>query len=134
MITALLRLIHALAAGAVGGTAVALAFWGLSGWEAAWEHGFTLSVNFTRDYLAARVVAGAILGPALLLPFWQNSYMAKGLVISFLPTAWILFHQFPSRGYGVMGFELGGAAAMFVLVVNALGGLTAGLALRLLSR
>jgi len=120
-------------AGTVGGFANSVVLWlsGMLGITAAL--GVKLAPAFTAAWLYPRLVWGGLWGFLFLLPFLVDRLYLKGLLLSLAPSAVQLFFIFPEVvDKGILGLSLGTLTPAFVLLFNAIWGLTtAGLLVRL---
>ena len=124
------RFLNCFAAGAGGGLATNLAIYlfGLAGITQAM--GVDIVGPFDRPQLYADMVWGGIWGFVFLIPILRIFAPLRGILLSLLPSALQLFVVFPYKeGLSMMGSELGQLTWAFVLIVNAIWGLTAGLLL-----
>lgn len=122
------RILQYMAAGALGGLAVTFAIYlfGLSGISQAM--GVDIGGPIKIPALYAKMIWGGIWGLVFLLPFPNIATVLRGLVFSLLPSLVQLFVVFPYKeGLSMMGTELGALTWLFVLMVNAVWGLTAGI-------
>ena len=114
------------AAGAVGGLANGLCVWFLGSAGVTAALGVSISPALTPAMLYHRVVWGGIWGLAFLLPLAVSSALLRGALYSLGPTFVQLFIVFPERAHkGMMGLELGTLTPLFVLLFNAVWGITA---------
>ena len=114
------------AAGAVGGLANGLCAWFLGSAGVTAALGVGISPSLTPEMLYHRIVWGGIWGLAFLLPLAVKSTIMRGLLYSLGPTFAQLFIVFPEKAHqGMMGLQLGAFTPLFVVILNALWGLTA---------
>ncbi len=119
-------------AGAAGGLVNGLCAWLLGDLGVTATFGVTLAPHLTPAMLYHRVVWGGLWGAIFLLPIAVRSPVARGLLYSLGPTFVQLFIVFPEKaGKGMMGLELGAMTPAFVVLYNAVWGLTAVLWLKL---
>jgi hypothetical protein len=116
----------AFSAGALGGLVNGLALW-LTGWLGIPRLlGVALAPALTPAFLYNRLVWGGLFGILLVLAARPFYWVGRGLFVSLAPTLVQLFIVFPhhlGKGYG--GLDLGTLTPAFVLVFNAIWGLTA---------
>lgn len=114
------------AAGCLGGLANSLALWVLGSAGITAALGVKLAPALTVPWLYPRVVWGGIWGILFVLPFLRQSYFLQGIVYSLGPSIVQMFVVFPFKAdKGMMGLALGGMTPVFVLLFNAVWGLTA---------
>ncbi len=113
------------AAGCLGGMANSLAVWlsGKYGITAAF--GVHIAPELTPSWFYPRIVWGGIWGLLFLLPVFKNRIFRCGLLMSVPPTLFQLFVVFPNKGQGMMGLSLGMLTPLFVVIYNAIWGITA---------
>jgi hypothetical protein len=119
------------AAGCLGGLVNSLAVWifGVIGITSAL--GVKIAPALSASWLYPRLVWGGIWGLLFLLPLVQKRFLYKGLILSLGPTIVQLFIVFPLKANkGVMGLDLGLLTPLFVIVFNAIWGLSAAIWLR----
>lgn len=127
----LTRLSQVFSAGCLGGLVNSLAVWifGVIGITAAF--GVKIAPPLTRPWLYQRIVWGGIWGLLFLLPLLSKRRVLQGLLFSLGPTLVQLFVVFPVQaGKAMMGLDLGPLTPVFVLIFNAVWGVTAALWLR----
>jgi hypothetical protein len=115
-------------AGCLGGLTNSLAVWifGVIGITTAL--GVEIEPDLTAEWLYPRIVWGGIWGVLFLLPVMRDSCVLRGLIYSIGPSLVMLFVVFPYKaGEGVMGMDLGTLTPVFVLIFNAVWGVTAAL-------
>lgn len=123
------------AAGCFGGLLNSLAVWicGELGITAAL--GVKIAPKLSAPWLYPRLVWGGIWGVLFLLPLMKRQFIARGLLFSLGPTLVQLFVVFPMKANkGIMGLDLGMLTPAFVIVFNAIWGLSAALWLRWLNK
>ncbi len=119
------------AAGALGGLTNSVTLWlcGAAGITAAL--GVKMAPLWTPPWLYPRIVWGGIWGVLFLLPILKTTAFKRGLVFGLGPVIGQLFVVFPLKGKGVIGLQLGTFTLLFVMLANAVWGLTASYWLRL---
>ncbi len=119
------------AAGCLGGLINSLAVWifGEVGVTAAF--GVKIAPKISPAWLYPRIVWGGIWGALFLLPLWRHRLLIRGLIYSLGPTIVQLFIVFPVKANkGTMGLDLGTLTPIFVIIFNAIWGVTAAIWLR----
>ena len=114
------------AAGCLGGLINSLTVW------VAGKHGITamldvrIAPHLTAQWLYPRIVWGGIWGVLFLIPLFRGKTIRRGLFMSLGPTAVQLFVIFPHlANKGIMGLALGTLTPLFVIIFNAIWGITA---------
>lgn len=116
----------AFAAGCLGGLANSLAVWGFGALGVTAAFGVAIAPDLAPQWLYPRLVWGGLWGLLLLLPVPGGSWARRGLVFSLAPSAVQLLVVFPAKtAAGVLGLGLGALTPVFVLLFNAVWGLTA---------
>ena len=87
-------------------------------------------VGKVRRLLSA--ISSGLWGLLFLLPFWRESLIKKGIVLSIAPLAIMLFIVFPKMGAGLLGLELGYTAPLFAVFFTMVWGVTAASFLKML--
>ena len=119
------------AAGCLGGLINSLAVWIFGELDITSAFGVKIAPNLSAAWLYPRIVWGGIWGALFLLPLWQRRVLIKGLIYSLGPTLVQLFIVFPVKANkGVMGLDLGTLTPIFVIIFNAIWGVTAAIWLR----
>jgi len=116
-------------AGAIGGLAYALVAWLCDQWQLFELLSVKMTVShLSWPYLAGRIVKGSLWALLLVLagPFFRARGALLGLVISLLPSAYVLLIYYPSHHLGVLGVAKGPLTFLFVLLFNAAWGFIAG--------
>ncbi|MCD4812244.1 hypothetical protein K8S19_00905 [bacterium] len=116
-------------AGALGGLAYALTAWLCDQWQLFELLSVKMSVlNLTWPYLAERILKGSLWALLLVLvgPFFKARGALLGLILSLLPSAYVLFIYYPAHHLGIFGFSKGMLTFLFVLLFNAAWGFIAG--------
>jgi hypothetical protein len=116
-------------AGAIGGLAYALIAWLCDQWQLFEMLSVQMNVShLSWPYLAERILKGSLW--ALLLVFVGPMFKARGallgLILSLLPSAYVLFVYYPSQHLGFLGLSKGALTFFFVLLFNASWGFIAG--------
>ncbi len=119
------------AAGCLGGLINSLAVWIFGELGITSALGVKIAPNLSAAWLYPRIVWGGIWGALFLLPLWQRRVLIKGLIYSMGPTLVQLFIVFPMKANkGAMGLDLGTLTPVFVIIFNAIWGVTAAVWLR----
>ncbi len=107
----------AYAAGSVGALANSLAVWAFGAAGINAMLGVAIAPHLSPHWLYPRLVWGGLWGLTFLWPGWRSRWLAKGSLISLLPTAAQLFIVFPILAHkGVAGLELGLLTPLCVLL------------------
>ena len=118
-------------AGALGGLINSVALWVFGSLGLTASLGVRLAPSFTVPWLYPRIVWGGIWGAAFLVPVSKGFPLRRGFLLSLAPTAFQLFYVFPRMAHkGMFGFDLGTMTPAFVIVFNAVWGITAAYWLR----
>lgn len=116
----------AFTAGCLGGLTNSIAVWVFGAVGITTALGVAIAPSITPAWLYPRLVWGGIWGALFLLPFLKGSCVRRGLVYSLGPSLVMLFVVFPVKlGKGMMGLDVGTLTPVFVLIFNAVWGLTA---------
>lgn len=120
------RIALAYLAGTIGGLANSLMNWAGFASGLAQLLGNPLVPGFTAAWLYPRLVWGGLWGLLFLTPFMTARPVVRGLVLSALPSAAMLFFFLPRQGQGILGLEMGYGTPFFVIACNLAWGLFAG--------
>ncbi|EPR35664.1 hypothetical protein dsat_2005 [Alkalidesulfovibrio alkalitolerans DSM 16529] len=120
------RIALAYLAGTIGGLANSLMNWAGFASGLAQLLGNPLVPAFTAAWLYPRLVWGGLWGLLFLTPFMTERPVVRGLVLSALPSAAMLFLFLPMQGQGILGLEMGYGTPLFVIACNLAWGLFAG--------
>ena len=118
------------ACGSLGGFANSLAVWLFGKYGITKMLGVSLAPGLSPEWLYPRIVWGGIWGLAFILPFMKSRLINKGLVLSLLPTLYMLFVVFPHSHQGMFGLGLGTLTPVFVVFFNMVWGFVAGLTIK----
>jgi hypothetical protein len=118
------------ASGCLGGLANSLAVWLCGKYGITRMLGVSLAPGLSPEWLYPRIVWGGIWGVAFILPFMKSSQINKGLVLSLLPTLYMLFVAFPHSRQGMLGLGLGMLTPVLVVFFNMIWGFVAGLTIK----
>jgi len=119
------------AAGCFGGLLNSLAVWIFGELGITTALGVSIAPKLSAAWLYPRIVWGGIWGALFLLPLWQRTVLIKGLIYSLGPTLVQLFIVFPMKANkGAMGLDLGMLTPVFVIIFNAVWGVSAAIWLR----
>jgi hypothetical protein len=92
--------------------------------------GVSLAPGLSPEWLYPRIVWGGLWGLAFILPFMNSRLIGKGLVLSLLPTIFMLFVAFPHSRAGLMGLGFGTLTPVFVVFFNMVWGFVAGFTIK----
>ena len=113
------------AAGALGGLANSLAVWTCGELGVTQALGVSIAPALSAAWLYPRIVWGGLWGFLFALPLAMG-WLSRGLLLSLGPSLVQLFVVFPVKaGKGALGLELGVLTPVFVLLFNAVWGVTA---------
>lgn len=113
------------AAGVVGALANSLAVWGAAELGLPQALGVSLAASVSPAWLYPRLVWGGLWGLLFVLPI-ALGVVPRGLLVSLAPSLFQLLVVFPAwAGRGIGGIELGALTPVFVLLYNAVWGVTA---------
>ncbi len=87
--------------------------------------GITMKPEFTAPWLYNRMVWGGIWMLLLLLPFMKNRIIIRGMVVSLMPSAMMLFMVLPAMGKGTLGLGFGHLMPVVVVGLNFIYGIFA---------
>ena len=119
------------AAGCLGGLINSLAVWFFGEVGITSAFGVKIAPKISPAWLYPRIVWGGIWGGLFLLPLRQKKVLISGLIYSLGPTLVQLFIIFPIKAdKGAMGLDLGTLTPVFVVIFNAIWGVTAAIWLR----
>jgi len=125
------RITMAFGSGCIGGLACSLAVWLAGLYGITKSLGVTMAPAISPEWLYPRLVWGGLWGFLFLLPMLRKSVLRRGLLLSVGPTLVQLFVFYPHRdGHGVMGMGLGALTPFFVILFNAVWGITTALWMR----
>ena len=114
------------AAGCLGGLFNSLAIWAAGKYGIMSMLDVRIAPHLTAKWLYPRIVWGGIWGALFLIPLFKGKTIRRGLFMSIGPTAVQLFVIFPHvANKGVMGMALGTFTPLFVVIFNAIWGITA---------
>jgi hypothetical protein len=116
------------AGGCLGGFTNSLVVWffGLLGITTVL--GVKIAPQLTVSWLYPRIVWGGFWGVLFLLPLMHNRHILKGLIYSLGPTLVQLLLVFPFQAnQGMLGLGKGALTPLFVIIFNAVWGITAAL-------
>ena len=119
------RMTVTFSAGCLGGLINSIALWLIGQAGVSAEFGVKLAPSLSPEWLYQRLVWGGIWGFLFLLPLFRSDTLLQGLLLSLGPTLVQLFLVFPKSGKGMLGLHLGTWTPGFVLVLNAVWGMTA---------
>lgn len=126
------KLLLFFAAGCLGALVNSLALWLLGHFDITQTMNIAIAPELTPAWLYPRIVWGGIWGFTFLLPLLDSRLLAKGSLLSLLPTLVQLFIVFPFKAHkGMAGLELGILTPVLVLFVNWVWGFTTALTVKL---
>jgi hypothetical protein len=118
-------------AGAVGGLVAAAVCWFLGASGITDHFDVSIKPSFTQDWVYLQVVHGGLWGMLFFLPLLNRMPVVKGLILSIIPTCFVLFVMYPIfLKKGTMGEYLGDLTWAVVVIDRATWGITTGLWLR----
>ena len=113
------KILICFAAGCLGGLINSLAVWLGGDLGITKSLGVQIAPALTPAWIYPRIVWGGLWGFAFLLPLMNSRALAKGTILSLLPTIVQLFVVFPYKANkGMAGLALGTLTPVFVLVYN----------------
>jgi hypothetical protein len=118
------------ASGCLGGLANSLAVWLFGKYGITKMLGVSLAPGLSPEWLYPRIVWGGIWGLAFVLPFMKSSLINKGLLLSLLPSLYMLFVAFPHSRQGMLGLGIGMLTPVLVVFFNMIWGFVAGLTIK----
>jgi hypothetical protein len=119
------------AAGCLGALANSLAVWAFGDYGITRHFGVAIAPALKPAWLYPRIVWGGLWGLVFVLPFYKNKLIAKGALISLLPTLVQLLVVFPIKAHkGYFGLDLGTYTPAFVVFFNLIWGVVAALAIK----
>ena len=126
-----INIIRVVVAGAFGGLVNSLALWAFGALGITPALGFNMAPPLTMAWLMPRIIPSALWGLLFLLPFWKESLVKKGMVLSLPLWLLMLFMVFPRKMQaGMMGLKLGAGAPVWALIFTLLWGISAALVLQ----
>ena len=127
-----MKILMVLIAGILGGLVNSLGVWifGVIGINKALS--FKMAPALTVSWLMPRLISSGLWGLLFLLPFWRESLIKKGIVLSIAPLAIMLFIVFPKMEAGMLGLELGYTAPLFAVFFTMVWGVSAASFLKML--
>jgi hypothetical protein len=117
----------AYAGGAIGALVNSACIWGLGKTGISANLGFGLKPAFTLSWLYPRLVWGGIFGLLLMLPMLKKRLLLRGMLVSLVPSALILFYVFPEAGKGMLGLGYGYWTPALIILLNFVWGMVASL-------
>lgn len=118
-------------AGCFGALVSSSLAWYLGSMGIPQKFGVAPAPAWSLSYLYPRVLWGGLWGWIFMVPIWRSGFwtgvFSRGIILSFLPTAFQLFYFFPFvLGKGMMGLELGSLTPVFICLYNAVWGICTG--------
>lgn len=108
--------------GALGGLLDSFNIWAMGKTGISDVIGITMKPEFTGPWVYKRMIWGGIWMLLLLIPLMANRVLVRGMLISLLPSAMMLFVVFPAMGKGVYGLGFGTLMPVVVIVLNGIYG------------
>ena len=125
------RLTVVFGAGCLGGLLNSIAVWAFGFYGITKMLGVRMAPSLSSAWLYPRLIWGGMWGFLFILPVLRNSILKRGLLLSLGPTLVQLFVIFPYKTHhGTMGMGLGALMPAFVIVCNAVWGITVAVWLR----
>jgi hypothetical protein len=87
--------------------------------------GITMKPEFTAPWAYKRMIWGGLWMLLLLLPFMKNRPTLKGMTVSLVPSAMMLFMVLPEMGKGFFGLGFGTLMPVVVICLNFIYGIFA---------
>jgi hypothetical protein len=87
--------------------------------------GITMKPEFTAPWAYQRMIWGGIWMLLLLLPVMKNRVALRGMMMSLVPSAMMLFMVLPSMGKGMFGLGFGNPMPFVVIGLNCIYGIFA---------
>lgn len=129
-----MKITRVILAGIIGGLVNSLGIWGFGTLGINQALGFNFTPALTIPWLMPRLISSGLWGLLFLLPFWRESLIRKGVVLSIGPLLLMLFMVFPKMGAGMLGLKLGSTAPFFALFFTLVWGITAALFLKVIRK
>jgi hypothetical protein len=111
--------------GVIGGLVDSINIWLLGRLGISDMIGLSMKPELQAPWLYQRMIWGGIWMLLLLVPFWKKRYLMRGMVLSLVPSAIMLFKVFPSMGKGMLGLEFGFVTPFVVVGLNLIYGMVA---------
>ncbi len=125
------KLLVVFAAGCFGGLMNSLTVWLFGKYGISSMLDVSIAPALTAAWLYPRIVWGGIWGILFILPFLNERWLLKGLLLSLAPTAVQLFYIFPEVAHkGLAGMALGMLTPLLVVFFNAVWGIMAAYAIK----
>ncbi len=80
--------------------------------------GITMKPEFTAPWAYKRMIWGGIWMLLLLIPFLRSKIILRGMLVSLIPSAMMLFMVLPSMGKGMYGLGFGTLMPLVVIALN----------------
>lgn len=87
--------------------------------------GITMKPEFTAPWAYKRMIWGGIWMLLLLLPLMKNRPILRGMTVSLVPSAMMLFMVLPEMGKGLFGLGFGTLMPVVVICLNFIYGIFA---------
>lgn len=121
------KLSGAFTGGALGGLLDSFNIWFMGVAGISDLIGITMKPAFTAPWVYKRMIWGGIWMLLLLLPVWPRRPIFKGMILSLVPSAMMLFVVLPSMGKGMLGLGFGNLMPVVVIGLNFIYGIFASL-------
>ncbi|MEM1281961.1 MAG: hypothetical protein AAGG81_00250 [Chlamydiota bacterium] len=116
------------AAGCLGGVAMNLVNIFLNLVNIPLAIGVDLTADYSLTALYSDLFWGGIWGFLFIIPFLKDLYLLKGVILSLIPTFTQLVIVLPFfKGASILGLEFGTMMPVYVMMLNIIWGLVAGL-------
>jgi hypothetical protein len=122
---AIRNLSGAFTGGVLGGLLDSFNIWAMGKLGISDFIGITMKPEFTAPWAYKRMIWGGIWMLLLLLPLMKNRIALRGMLVSLVPSAMMLFMVFPSMGKGMFGFGFGALMPVVVVSLNFIYGIFA---------
>lgn len=122
-------------AGAFGGLMASLAIWAAGAYHLTYRLGVSFAPTLTPSWLYPHIVWGGLWGFLFVLPVVGGQWWLRGILLSVVPAAFLLFYVLPHEtGDGLLGLRLGTLMPAVVLAASMVWGLSAAWVLRMTCR
>ncbi|SHO44206.1 hypothetical protein [Desulfopila aestuarii] len=129
-----MKVIVVVLAGIMGGIVNSIGIWGFGALGINEALGFNMTPTLSIPWLMPRLISSGLWGLLFLLPFWRDSLIKKGILLSCGPLLFMLFVMFPKMGAGMMGLNLGNTAPAFAVFFTLLWGVSAAIFLKVFQK
>jgi len=115
----------AFSGGALGALVDSINIWLLGQAGVTAMLGISMKPQFTGPWLYPRIVWGGIWAFLLMLPILSRKTALRGVLMSLLPSAMMLFLVLPEMGLGLLGLKAGTLTPVLVVGLNCIYGIIA---------